>query len=326
MLLISMIACQQNQTEEEAFIKETFEITDSSVIALPVGFEFSSDSTFTILSWNVEHFVDPYDDPYIDHPREDSPSANMEDKVHLFIEALRMADADIVLLQEFESEKYLMQLARDSFPELNYQFFADASSPNWYMNVVLMSRLPLGVLEAYGDTYTPLPNYKSEEGLKESQNRINTRMWSVKVYPSTEYQFNLFGVHLKAGRGDRNLAMRLGQIQLLQQQFDERIELDADANIMMAGDFNALPKGSELSALLNATLPSSSLIDHLDTGTYTHPADSPTRRLDFILVNSNMNKELVNDGIEVVRFFSPDSMREISDHLPVRAVVYKAER
>lgn len=322
----AVVACQNMQSNQNKAIEEGFEIKDRSVIALPMDYDFSTDSTFSILSWNVEHFVDPYDDPYIDHPREDSPSPRMQEKLRLLIKALREADADMVLLQEFESEKYLMQLAQDSFPELNYQFFADAASPNWYMNVVLMSRFPLGVLQAYGDVYTPLPNYLNEAGQKESQSKINTRMWSIEIHPSADYKFNLFGVHLKAGRGERNVAVRLGQIHLLQKQFKELILIDPKANIMMAGDFNSLPKGRELNTLMNSRHPASALIDPLDTGLYTHPADSPQRRLDYILLNPNMDQELLDGGIEICKFFSPDSMRMISDHLPLKAEIKRYDK
>jgi len=311
------MACQTTPEEIKKVNQTSTAISDSSVISLPVGYQFPSDSTFTVLSWNVEHFVDPFDDPYINHLREDSPSYKLPGKVALLVKAIRKAEADIVVLQEFESEKYLMKLAQDSFPEMNYYFFSDAASPNWYMNVVLMSRFPLGVLHAYGDATTPLPDYRDEEGKKESQSKINTRMWSLQIFAAEGYQFWLTGVHLKAGRGERNEAMRLGQIHLLQSEYKKLRQLNPNANLLMVGDFNAYPNGKELKTLKNTDNGSPYLIDRLDSGVYTHPADSPHRRLDYILMNQDMEAELIEGSLEVKHFFSSDSMRMLSDHLPL---------
>lgn len=323
LLLVFAAACRSDgsdhgsKTEIESRQIKKLGLNESSVISYPDDYTFAEDSTFSLLSWNVEHFVDPFDDPYINHPREDSPRAEMTEKISLFVEAIKKADADVVVLQEFESEKYLMQLASDSFPELNYRFFADAASPNWYMNVVLMSRFPLGVMHAYGDVYTPLIDYENEKGIKERQAKINTRMWKMQVFPSTNYQFWLCGVHLKAGRGERNEATRLGQIALLKDQFNTLLRQDGAANLMIAGDFNALPDGPELDELCRPAKGAVSFIDHLNPTDYTHPADKPERRLDYILMNSQMQAEMIKNSLKVRSFFSADSMRIISDHLPL---------
>lgn len=296
-------------------------ISDSSVLTAPVGYKFSAQESFKVLSWNVEHFVDPFDDPYINNRREDEPAENMKDRVNLLITALHKADADVVVLQEFESEKYLMKLTKDSFPELGYRFFSDAASPDWYMNVVLMSRFPLGVLRAYGDVTTPVPGYLDDEGKKETQSHLNTRMWTLQVFPAADYHFWLTGVHLKAGGGNRNKSMRTGQIQFLQTEFQQLMDANPFANIMMAGDFNAYPNSSELD-LLTSPGKDYSLIDVLDSTVLTHPSDQPERRLDYMLLNPNMMKELKSGAIEVKYFFSADSMRMLSDHLPVMGEFY----
>ncbi len=320
-----LTACDSSK-EKTSPTTDTLQLFDSSIVAFPVGYQYPQGNTFTVLSWNVEHFVDPYDDPYINNVREDSPSENLAEKVSLFISALREADADVVVLQEFESEKYLMTLARDSFPELNYQFFSDAASPGWYMNVVLMSRFPLGVLRAYGDVTTPVTGYRDEEGNKETQSQINTRMWTQQVFPSESYAFWLTGVHLKAGRGERNIAMRTGQIQFLQQQFDQLMILDPGTNLMMTGDFNAYPNSTELAMLTDPQNGGVLMIDPLDSMVNTHPADVPVRRLDYMIINANMSSEMVPGSVKAVNFFSPDSMRMISDHLPVMGSFYSENR
>lgn len=297
-----------------------------SVIVVPTDYEYPGDSTFKILSWNVEHFVDPYDDPYINHEREDTPPANMPLRLSLFLSALKKANADIVVLQEFESAKYLKQLALDSLPDMEYRYFADIPSHNWYMNVVVMSRFPMGIIYGYGNVTTPLPGFTTEEGGKETQNHINTRMWSIDIFPAEDYSFLLTGAHLKAGRGDRDIAMRKGQLNLLVAQFNRMLLEDQDKNILVAGDLNATPNSEEIALLLNNDKLKDTFIDPIDTAIYSHPANAPTRRLDYMLVNENMHSEAVQNSIKVGNYFSSDTMEIISDHLPVTGRFYNEEK
>ena len=67
------------------------------------------------------------------------------------------------------------------------------------MNVVIMSKVPLGTFYSYGSLYTPVPGIKNKEGYEEAQINLNTRLWSIDVLPNANYDFNLTGVHLKAG-------------------------------------------------------------------------------------------------------------------------------
>lgn len=297
-----------------------------SVIVAPVGYDYPAAPTFKVLSWNVEHFVDPYDDPYIDHEREDDPPANMPQRVELLLKALRKADADIVVLQEFESAKYLQKLATDSLADMGYQFFADIPSHTWYMNVVVMSRFPTGLIYGYGNATTPLPGYLNEDGSQETQNHINTRMWSLEMFPAEDYTFLLTGVHLKAGRGERNIAMRKGQLDLLVAQFNRLLAENPEQNMLFVGDLNATPRSEELSMLLDNEHLQANFTDVIDTAVYSHPADAPSRRLDYLLINQHMLPEMVNETVRVEHFFSGDTMRTISDHLPVVGQFYKENK
>lgn len=299
--------------------------TSHEAQVVPILYAYPETPTFSILSWNVEHFLDPYDDPYIDNQRENNPPENMEARRALFLQALRKADADMVLLQEFESAKYLKRLADDSLSDMGYSFFADVPSHGWYMNVVLMSRFPLGKINGYGNVTTPLLDYLDEKGKAETQNHINTRMWSLDVYPAADYHFLLTGVHLKAGRGPRNIAMRKGQINYLVSQWNDRLKTNPQTNIIMAGDLNATPASEELDLLLANDELLAPFIDPIDTAILSHPADAPSRRLDYLLVNEQMLPEMEPESVNVTYFFSADTMRMISDHLPIMGTFHRKD-
>lgn len=315
MLLIGVVWSCQPESSRQFFSHY------GSTIVKPLGYNYPDQEQFSVLTWNVEHFVDLHDNPYIDHWRENNPEEQMLPRIGSFLEALRKADADVVVLQEFEGAAFLRKLAYDSLPDMGYAYFADAPSQNWYMNVVVMSRFPLGILSTYGNVTTPVVDHLDTLGQIETQNHLNTRMWSVDVMAGENYSFLLSGLHLKAGRGGRNIGMRLGQINFLKQQFSNRLKNVPDQNLLVVGDFNATPDSRELKLLLDQQ---NGLIDPLGPEVMTHPADTVKRRLDYILPNQNMAQELVS--VEVKYFFSPLKMRTISDHLPVLAVFKNTDK
>lgn len=316
MLIVSCVGAKTNSQ-----ISPNDEVT-----VVPFDYNYPNDSTFKILSWNVEHFVDQFDDPYIENSRENTPSENMDLRLDLFLKALKEADADIVVLQEFESAKYLKQLAIDSLPEMEYKFFADIPSHNWYMNVVIMSKFPMGIMYGYGNVNTPLPGYLTENGEEESQNQINTRMWSMEIFPSPDYEILLTGVHLKAGRNDRDVAMRKGQLNFLVSQFNRMLNENPDKNMVIVGDFNAIPTSEEIGLLIDNKKLKTSFIDPIDPAVNSHPANALRWRLDYMLVNENMYSEMISNSVKVDRFFPADTMRIISDHLPVTGSFLKKDR
>jgi len=292
---------------------------NTSSIVTPIDYTYPPGNSFKVISWNVEHFVDLHDDPYINNSREDHPPENTKLRISLLLKALRMANADVVVLQEFESAKFLRQLAQDSLSNMGYRYFGDMPSHNFYMNVVVMSRFPMGLTTGYGLATTPLPGFVNQEGKAETQSNLNSRMWSVDVFPSEGYSFLLTGVHLKAGRTDRDVAMRKGQIGLLTERFNRYLAENSQKNMLLAGDHNATPESEEIAMLTKANTLKNRFVDTIDPKVFSHPSDKPGRRLDYILVNENMKKEILDGGAKVVKFFSPDTMRVISDHLPVVA-------
>ncbi|MEM8560406.1 MAG: endonuclease/exonuclease/phosphatase family protein, partial [Bacteroidota bacterium] len=271
--------------------------------ALPRGFAYPDHDTVRVVTYNVENFIDAYDDPYIDNDREDAPDPDaVAEKARLLAEAVRALDADVLSIQEIESEQQLKLLADALFPEMGYQFFASTESPSWYQNVVVMSRLPLGPLTSFADVWTPIEGQTNEDGTPASTSLVNHRLFAVEVRARPDYTFTLVAAHLKAGRGERNEGWRLGQIDLLNAHLTT---LGPDANVIVAGDLNLLPDSREYARLTSTPamdtlavrpLP---LVDPLATRrartpalTFTHPSDDPSRQLDYLLVSDTMRPEL----------------------------------
>jgi endonuclease/exonuclease/phosphatase family metal-dependent hydrolase len=288
-------------------------------IATPQGYDASEFDTLTVATWNVEHFVDDYDNPYIDNDRENNPDENLAERRKLLAEALIDIDADIVVFQEIESASYVQSIANEYFDDMGYRYFTSRESNDWYMNVVVMSRVPLGILHSYANADTFILGEEEEDGTPSSQNFTNNRMLSVNVHVNPSYNFMLSGLHLKAGRGERNEGWRTGQINLLREHYSMITSTDSDARILVTGDLNTMPGDQEFLQLLGSDT-NLTFIDPLaGVESYTHTADDPQRQLDHILPNQAMMENLVPGSAEVATPFDAQTMRFVSDHLPVVA-------
>lgn len=288
-------------------------------IATPSGYDYSDHDTISVVTWNVEHFVDDYDNPYIDNDRENNPEDDLAERRKLLAEALIDLDADIVVFQEIESAAYVQAIAEEHLEGMDYRYFTSRESNDWYMNVVVMSRLPLGILYSYANPYTYIVGQEDDDGSPSIQNLTNNRMLSVDVHVNPSYRFLLTGLHLKAGRGERNEGWRIGQINLLREHYSMIMSMNPDAHILVTGDLNTMPGDREFLQLLG-TDTGLTFVDPLaGVESYTHTADDPQRQLDHILPNESMMQALVPGSATIPMPFDPDTMRFISDHLPVMA-------
>ena len=318
LLALVLISCSRKPPEQA-------DDSYRSAVALPSWYTPEAMDTLSVVSWNIEHFVDSHDNPYIDNQREDDPPENMEERRQLLAKAIRKLDADIVVFQELESDSYLRSFAEEHFPEMGYEVFAALESPDWYMNVVMMSRVPLGMFHSYAHVNTPIPGQKDESGRPASQRFTNNRMWTADILVNEGYRFTLSGLHLKAGGGDRNAAWRTGQIRLLREYLELLMEGDPERNMLVLGDLNTTPDSREFSTLLGDTDPE--FVDPLaGTDSYSHPSDSLFWRIDHILPNTKMRNELVTNSLKVIEPLDRDQMIAISDHLPLIARFHTADR
>jgi len=83
---------------------------------------------------------------------------------------------------------------------------------------------------------------------------------------------------------------------------------------ILAGDLNARPSTEEISRLMGF------LTDSFQTnpgGDFTVPVDVPTKRIDYILHNSDSRLNYVDNSYRVIR--QPNPANEPSDHLPIYA-------
>ncbi|MFU8813510.1 MAG: endonuclease/exonuclease/phosphatase family protein [Balneolaceae bacterium] len=288
-------------------------------MASPSWYNAADFDTIRVATWNIEHFVDDYDNPYIDHPRENEPAENLPERRRLLAEALMQIDADVVVFQEVESRAYIETWMEEYLPEMGYRYATGLESSDWYMNVIIMSRLPLGLVTSYANAYTYIMGETADDGTTDRQRFTNNRMVSVDVHVNPGYHFMLTGVHLKAGRGSRNEGWRIGQINLLREHYTRTVSHDPNSRILVAGDLNTLPGDREFNALLGGETGLRFVDPLAGAPSYTHTSNNPTRQLDHLIPNDRMAADMVPGSAHIPMPFDAETMRLISDHLPVVA-------
>lgn len=287
---------------------------------LPNDFDFPAHDTVRVMTWNLENFVDLHDNPYNGSELESRPDRRELQERHETLAAfLRALRPDVVALQETEGVALLEELAQRFFPELGYRFFAAADRGDWHQNVLVMSRLPLGVVRSFGPVTTPVPGTLLEDGEIEAQSQVNHRILVVEVMARPGEWFTLAAAHLKAGRTPRDEGHRRGQLEALQAELARTQVLYPGAPMVVAGDLNMIPSEAELGRLTEGVGP----LDFVNLlgagGVSTHPSEDPVRQLDYILVNPAMERRLVPGSAAAGAPFPPDALRLMSDHLPVLA-------
>jgi endonuclease/exonuclease/phosphatase family metal-dependent hydrolase len=286
----------------------------------PQDYVGHSADTFRVMTWNVAHFTDEYDDPNIDNEEENNPTSTSEEKILLFTDVLRLADADVVALQEFESVSYAIRLSGTEFPELGYRFITGVESPTWHQNTVVMSRVPLGIQYDFSQAVTPVEG-AFVDGVQDTQSiNVNTRLSAVDVFVTEDYHFTLFNLHFKAGQRARDDGYRLGQAMLVRSVAQRFLTERPDARLLAVGDLNSTPGGVVLRRLLAESLGVPLFVDVLeDANIPTHSSLQPSRRIDYILPNPAMAADWVEGSMKVFAPLEAEKIGIISDHLPVVA-------
>jgi hypothetical protein len=70
LLAASLSSCESGEAMQNSAARPG---TERSSLILPEDYVDQVGDTLRVLSWNVEHFVDAYDSPYIDNRRENEP-------------------------------------------------------------------------------------------------------------------------------------------------------------------------------------------------------------------------------------------------------------
>lgn len=251
-------------------------------------------------TYNIENLFDDKDDPALSGEYEDIDDTKPAAHVEAAAAAIRRIDADILALQEVESEEALRAFRDAHLSGLGYDHLAsiDAGDERGIEQAVLSRypiveaknwpRMELGGVhpEKWGDG----PNYNAGKPLTfhRSPLRVTVQVPAAEGRPEP-YELTLFIVHQKSGRdGDywrRAEAARTVQLAA------ELTREDPDRNIIIAGDFNAVFRDAPMQTFRGA-----GFVDAFDVGRTPGPeyiSHESGRRIDFILLNPAAVKEFI---------------------------------
>ena len=273
----------------------------------------SGEQPVRLLSWNLEHFVDHFDDPYVHDPREDAGAAKPDAVLRLMARAIWKMDADVMAFQEIESDRAAKLFLDSYLPDHEYKYFACVPAMDWYQNVVVASRFPLGPMVSFREIEmeNPIADFTT--------NMFNNRLLAVEVRPREDYSFYLVNVHLKAGQGEEDVLWRKMQIDVFRNFLDRKSALDPQRHAVVMGDMNFTPGTPEYDYMLTG----GTVAFHDPFAKWgnppSHSTTGPSRQIDHIFFNEPMYGRYISGTTAVAKPLSIDQISTITDHLPVVA-------
>lgn len=306
-LCLPFAAAAQNPTPVPTPAAEGVDPTDSHYVPPPPPV---TDRPIKLVAWNLEHFVDAWDNPYINGEMESTPEVKDPAALESLALALERMDADVLMLTEVEDER-MIRLFLDSYlPQHKYHNYACMPSLEWHQNLVIVSKLPMGPVVSFRemDSYNDVAN--------QTRHSYNGRLMVAEIQANPNYSFLLFGAHLKAGSEPKDAVWRREQIKLAKDYCAKQMKLNPEQNIVFLGDMNFTPENDEYKILMDPT--TFKFIDPASEIGFqpTHPANAPRRRIDMALFNEPMSHEYVPLSIGVGKPLSTREMGRITDHLP----------
>jgi len=327
---------QPNTTEPEDFIR-------FGTRAAPVR----TPGAIRLATYNVENLFDDQDDPELSDRYEDIDDTKPEPHVRAVADAIRALDADIIALQEIESEAVVRWFRDTYLADMGYDHIAsiDAGDERGIEQAVL-SRFPIASVTnwprhplggVHPDKWGSGDNWNAGEPITFHRSPLRV---DIDIPPQTgtaeaatdTYRLTLYVVHAKSGGPGEY--WRLSEARGLANQIKLQLAAEPAANIAVLGDFNAFLSDESVQSLT-----SSGLTDALASVADRSPrfvTHESGRRIDHILINANLKPELVPaspfilgtpslpEGIDWRQEWRPDGYA--SDHFPVAVEITPVEK
>ena len=264
------------------------------------------DGTIRLCSYNVLNLFDHKDDPSLQGEYDDfgdNPGPTSSARCEELAKAIRGVNADIVALQEVESEEALRWFNDTFLQGMGYEHIV-SKEVGYYRGIEqsVLSRFPITDVRIWpdedltnvkreGNNWTSAPSNAKE--LKFQRSPL-----CVTVTVSDSYSLTLFILHHKAGRN--NNWHRESEALQTMEFVKEMIKSDPNRNIAVLGDFNAAPWDRSTRTYLRGGMIDT--MSHRSTNIQYDP-DAPLwkthtsdRIIDFILLNQAAIGEFVPDS------------------------------
>jgi endonuclease/exonuclease/phosphatase family metal-dependent hydrolase len=298
--------------------------------------------TIRLATYNVENLFDDIDDPDLFGRSEDIDDTKPEAHLQALADAIHLLDADILALQEIESNLVITDFRDTYLADLGYEHLAsiDAGDERGIEQAVL-SRYPitettnwrqLDLGGTHPDKWGRSDNWHAGEPIRFHRSPLRVTVQVPAQTPgSPAYDLTLYVVHAKSGGPGEywRLAEARGLVNILMQDAKDH----PDQNTVILGDFNANLTAESLSAFTDAGF-ADAFASTVTPG--NQPAThSSGRRIDYILINQNLASEVLPhagfilgtptlpEGVDYRDPWRPEGYA--SDHLPVAVEITPVE-
>lgn len=306
--------------------------------------------TIRIASYNALNLFDDIDDPSLEgdvddcHSYDKTVRAKPSEQCAALAAVIREIDADVIGLQEIESYDALVQFRERHLDGMGYEYVASVDvGYSRGVEQSVISRYPIKEVRVWPlkdlggvhpDLWNGRPNrYAGDELLW----RRSPLMVTVEVPAGAKgndeaYELTIFNVHHKSGRG--NDYWREAEARMVLKIIEEMRAADADANIVVLGDFNAQRQDDSVSMYVEAGM--TDVVGEAELTDDQRISHESGRRIDFILTSPSMRKEVLTDSAFVQSVplrprgadwrTTPTPAGYASDHLPVVVDITPVDR
>lgn len=295
---------------------------------LLTGLVEAAEDTFRVATYNVEN--------YLDRDTQSRRAKPSDSKRHVR-DMLLSIQPDVVALQEMGAQSALVELQgslREKGLDLPHREWIAAWDTN--IHLAILSRFPFERRVAHTNEAYLLSGRRLQ---------VSRGFAEVDVQVNGRYRFTLFTAHLKSKRPvgiAEQSEMRLEEAKLLRRLVDQRLKEDAEANIIVCGDFNDTYNTPPVKALMGGGR--TALVDLRPAErngddqpnprnerwfprniawTHHYGMEDTYSRIDYILVSPGMANEWQSNGTHVATLANWGIG---SDHRPVVATFLAEDR
>ena len=268
-----------------------------------------------LAAYNVLNLFDPVDDPSLDGKYDDLPMVTPRDRCEAIARAIKAIDADVLCLEEVESEAALTWFRDEFLADMGYDHVA-SRDVGYYRGVEqsVLSRFPItGVTIWPEEDLSDMAAKKTGDGW-ESKGDAPTTFQRSPIMVDVEipgvrgardpYVLTVVVVHHKSGNFKKQRESEALQIVEL---LDACLQAEPDLNLVVLGDFNAGPRDKSVEVYRNAGFVNA--YDHRwqregDTRDLFRTHES-NRVIDYIMLHPNADAEVVENSFQVVGTLHP---------------------
>lgn len=272
------------------------------------------DGALRLASYNVLNLFDPVDDPSLDGKYDDLPMATSRDRCESMAAAIREMDADVICLQEVESEDAIRWFRDEFLADMGYDHVA-SRDVGYYRGVEqsVLSRHPITAVTVWPDEdLSDMEAKKTGDGWTrdgEAPSRFQRSPLMVDIEVPAEgrreaYELTVVVVHHKSGRFRRQ---RESEALQLVELLEARLRNEPSRNLVVLGDFNAAPMDRSLAVYKDAGYVNAYGKRWKKEGDTrdlfrTHESD---RVIDYIMMHPNLDAEAIDGSFQVVGTMHP---------------------